>query len=97
MKVDIDKGAKDGKRYTFQGESDEAPGVESGDVIVEIMIEKHKKFLRKGADLVYSADISLLEALTGFELVINHLDGRSIIITSKKGEIIKPGNVKCLF
>ena len=40
------------------------------------------------------ADISLLEALTGFQLLITHLDGRKVLINSKKGEIIKPGMMK---
>jgi len=90
LQVDIDKGAPEGKRYVFAGESDEVPGVEAGDVIVEILVEKHKKFIRKGADLVYTADISLLEALTGFQLVIEHLDGRKVLIKPRSGEIIKP-------
>jgi DnaJ-class molecular chaperone len=94
LKVDIDKGAADGKRYTFQGESDEAPGIDPGDVIVEIAIEKHDKFLRKGADLVYGANISLLEALTGFQLEVTHLDGRKIYINTQKGEIIRPNYLK---
>jgi len=94
LEVDIDKGAPDGKRYSFVGESDELPGVEPGDVIVEIQVEKHKKFVRKGADLIYSADISLLEALTGFELTIEHLDKRKIHVKSNPGQIIKPGVLK---
>jgi DnaJ family protein A protein 2 len=94
LEIDVDKGAPDGKRYVFPGESDEVPGSEAGDVVVEILIQKHKKFHRKGADLVYSADITLLEALTGFELLIEHLDGRKIIVKSKPGEIIKPGLLK---
>ena len=94
LEVDIDKGAPDGKRYTFAGESDEVPGVDPGDIIVEILVEKHKRFIRKGADLLYNVDISLLEALTGFELVIEHLDGRKIYVKTKQGEIIKPGVLK---
>jgi len=94
IKVLLDKGAPDGKRYTFEGESDEMPGYEPGDVIIEIKIKKHNLFQRTGADLTYTTDISLLEALTGFELLITHLDGRKVLIKSKKGEIIKPGVMK---
>jgi DnaJ family protein A protein 2 len=94
LEVEIDKGAPDGKRYVFAGESDEVPDIEPGDVIVELLIEKHKKFIRKGADLVYTAPISLLEALTGFEMIIEHLDGRKILIKNKEGDMIKPGELK---
>ena len=92
LEVEIEKGANDGKRYTFKGESDELPDVEPGDIIIEVMLEKHAKFIRKGADLVYNVDITLLEALTGFKIVVEHLDGRKVLISSKDGDIIKPGN-----
>ena len=94
LKISLDKGAPDGKRYTFEGESDEQPGYDPGDVIIEIKIKKHKIFERSGADLTMKAEISLLEALTGFQLSITHLDGRKVFIKSKKGEIIKPGMMK---
>ena len=94
LKILLDKGAPDGKRYTFEGESDEMPGYDPGDVIIEIRIKKHDVFERSGADLTMKADISLLEALTGFQLLITHLDGRKVLINSKKGEIIKPGMMK---
>ena len=94
IKILLDKGAPDGKRYVFEGESDEMPDYEPGDVVIEIHIKKHSKFERKGADLTYVADISLLEALTGFKLLIKHLDDREILISSKDKEIIKPGMIK---
>lgn len=94
LEVHIDKGAPDAKRYVFSGESDEFPEYEAGDVVVEIQVEKHKKFIRKGADIVYNADITLVEALCGFELLIEHLDKRKIVIKSKPGEVTKPGELK---
>jgi len=94
LEVALDKGVADGKRYTFQGESDEIPDVTPGDVIVEISVEKHAKFTRKGADLVYKAEISLLQALTGFEFVFEHLDKKKIKLSTKPGEVITPGKFK---
>ena len=96
LKILLDKGAPDGKKYVFKGESDEYPDVEPGDIVVEIEIMENKNFIRKGADLIYKCDISLLEALTGVQIVITHLDKRKIMIKSKKGEIIKPGVLKCV-
>ena len=94
MEVHLDKGVPDGHRYTFKGESDEVPDVDPGDVIVEINIEKHKKFTRKGPNLVYTTDITLIEALGGFEMMMEHLDKRNILIKTKPGEIIKPAELK---
>ena len=70
------------------------PDVETGDLIIEIFLKKHKDFIRKGADLVYKCEISLLEALTGVKIAITHLDGRRILIQSKPGEIIQPQTLK---
>jgi len=39
-------------------------------------------------------EITLIEALTGLDLVITHLDGRKIRIKNKAGEVIKPDDIK---
>jgi DnaJ family protein A protein 2 len=36
----------------------------------------------------------LVEALTGIEFVLTHLDGKKIKIKSKPGEVIKPDDIK---
>jgi len=58
------------------------------------MVEKHTKFLRKGADLVYTTEISLLEALTGYDLIVEHLDGKKLHVKNIAGDIVKPGVLK---
>ena len=92
--VDLDRGVPDGHRYKMACEGDEYPEIETGDLIVEIFLNKHKTFIRKGADLIYKCEISLLEALTGVKFAITHLDGRRILIQSKPGEIIQPQTLK---
>lgn len=52
--------------------------------------QEHKEFKRKGADLYIERKISLVEALCGFELSIEHLDGRKLLIKTSPGEIVKP-------
>lgn len=39
-------------------------------------------------------EITLIEALTGVNFVITHLDGRKIRIQNKAGEVIKPDDIK---
>ena len=92
--VDLERGVPDGHRYKMACEGDEYPEVETGDLIIEIFLQKHKDFIRKGADLLYKCEISLLEALTGVTLAITHLDGRRILIKSSPGEIIQPQTLK---
>jgi len=38
-------------------------------------------------------EISLIEALTGLDFVLVHLDGRKIRIHNKPGEVIKPDSL----
>merc|ERR1719215_760270 len=35
-------------------------------------------------------DITLAEALTGFRIVVPHLDGRKLVIRSQPGEVLQP-------
>merc|ERR1711998_190783 len=48
------------------------------------------KFKRKGADLFIEMDISLVEALCGFQTEITHLDGRKLLIKTAPGDIVRP-------
>jgi len=68
----------------------------AGDLHVRIKIKEHKVFTRKGADLFLEKKISLLEALTGFNFALKHLDGESITIASNPGEIISSGATKTI-
>ena len=90
MTIEIDKGAPNGEKYVKHGEGDETPDAEAGDIIVVVKEKKHKTFHRKGADLFMEKEIPLLEALTGLDFVLTHLDGRKIRIQNKAGEVIKP-------
>jgi DnaJ family protein A protein 2 len=90
LTVEIDKGAPNGDKYIKHGEGDEIPEAEPGDVVVVIQEKKHKLFRRKGADLFMEKEITLIEALTGLDFVLTHLDGRKIRIRNTPGEVIKP-------
>jgi DnaJ family protein A protein 2 len=60
----------------------------AGDVVFIVEIEKHSVYERKGADLFYKKKISLLEALTGFSLQLEHLDKTKFTVATAPGEII---------
>ena len=75
LEVQIDKGAPDQEKYVFHGEADEYPGIEAGDVIIVVQEQAHDTFKRKGADLLLEKEITLLEALTGVDFVLNHISG----------------------
>ena len=79
----IDKGSPNNCQYTFHGEADQYPGAEPGDVVIVVQEQPHKKFKRKGADLLMEQKITLAEALTGVDFVLTHLDGSKIRIKKR--------------
>lgn len=93
----IEQGMEDNHEIKFHGEApSNNPRIEAGDLIVTIHCMKHPRFKRKGFDLVTTQKIGICEALCGFNLTIKQLDGRLLHLQSKPGEVIKPGQVKCL-
>jgi len=93
IECQVDKGAPHGEKYIFHGESDEYPGTEAGDVIIIVNEQPHKTFKRKGADLVMEKEITLLEALTGCDFVVDFLDGSKFRVQTKRGQVIKPNSL----
>jgi DnaJ homolog subfamily A member 2 len=91
MEVHIDKGMRGGQTITFHGESDQAPGVTSGDVIIEISEKPHSRFRRQGNDLYTEYEVDLLTALAGGQFAIRHLDDRALVVNIAPGEVIKHG------
>ena len=65
IKLNLDKGIPDGNEYKFVGKENEHDKKPADDLIVQIKIENNENFKRKGADLFYKCEISLLEAFTG--------------------------------
>jgi len=96
LEVFVSKGMKNGEKITFSGEADEAPDTIPGDVIVVLQQQEHPYFRREGMNLFYKKTITLLEALTSFSFNITHLDGRSLLVKSEEGSVVKPGDFKCI-
>lgn len=57
---------------------------------------EHPSLKRDGSNLFHKRSITLLEALTGFQFYLPHLDGRVLLVKSEPGCVVKPGDVKCL-
>jgi DnaJ family protein A protein 2 len=93
LEVHIDKGMKSGQQIRFNGESDQAPGVIPGDVVIAVEEKAHPRFQRKGDDLYCEAEIDLLTALGGGEFAIEHLDERTLHVMIVPGEVIKPSKL----
>lgn len=96
LEVHIDKGMLDNQKITFSGEGDQEPGLEPGDIIIVLEEKEHPLYKRSGNDLILRMNIDLVEALCGFQKVIRTLDDRDLVITVIPGDVIKPGDVKCV-
>ncbi|XP_020618047.1 dnaJ homolog subfamily A member 1-like [Orbicella faveolata] len=96
LEVYIDKGMKDGQKITFTSEGDQEPGIEPGDIIIILDEKQHPVYRRSDLDLHTNMEIELTEALCGFQKTIEMLDKRQLVITSHPGEIIRPGEMKCV-
>ena len=91
LELHIDKGMKGGQTITFRGESDQAPGMTSGDVVIVLEEKPHERFKRQENDLFVEQEVDLLTALAGGQFSIKHLDDRVLLVHIHPGEIIKTG------
>lgn len=93
VEVAIEKGTPDEHLVTLNGEGNELPGADAGDLIIKVNIKKHKYFKRVGADLWMDKTITLKQALLGFTFTVRTLDGSDLTISSTKGEVISHGQI----
>ncbi|KAH9951426.1 hypothetical protein B0H21DRAFT_281549 [Amylocystis lapponica] len=96
LEVHIDKGMKGGQTINFRGESDQAPGVAPGDVIIVIEEKQHERFKRQENDLFYEQEVDLLTALGGGHFAIKHLDERALVVNIAPGDVIKHDELKVI-
>jgi DnaJ-class molecular chaperone len=64
---------------------------QKGPVNIQIHVTKNDIFIRDGINLIYNKTISLKDALCGFTIEINHLNGKKFALNnSSNPSIIKP-------
>jgi len=103
LEIPVDKGSKWGDKIMIYGEGEEEPGLPAGDVVI-VLKEKHSADLPALAnwqrvnkdDLLLNREISLLEALTGFEIQVQHIDGRILKVKAPSNTVTKPGDIHVL-
>lgn len=78
LAVEVKKGWKAGTKITFKEEGDERPGIIPADLVFVIAEKDHARFKREGNNLVYTANISLRDALTGGTVEVLTLDNRTL-------------------
>ncbi|CAF1073172.1 unnamed protein product [Rotaria sp. Silwood1] len=96
LDIVISPGSKHEQQLRFPGESDQAPNMEPGDVIIVLQQEPHALFERSGDNLIMKHKIKLIESLCGFQIVVTHLDGRKIVIQHPPNDPIAPDTYRCV-
>ena len=88
--------SREGDRIVLEGEADQEPDQQPGDIVFILEEIEHPTFRRAVADLTAPLEITLAESLCGFSrVVVKHLDGRGISINHQqpKGGVLKPSQV----
>ena len=88
--LEVEPGMPEGHEVVFEGEADESPDWDAGDIVLRVRSKKESGgFRRKEASLYWRETIGVGEALLGFERNITHLDGR--VLTIRQRDVTQPG------
>jgi len=80
IKIDCPNDLCNGSRANISGHGNEEPDGITGDLEVQFLEKAHPYITRCKNHLLYKHDITLIEALCGFNLDFKHLDGRVLNI-----------------
>ncbi|XP_026859314.1 dnaJ homolog subfamily B member 13 [Electrophorus electricus] len=80
LTITVKPGWNEGMHITFPKEGDQGPNNIPADIIFTVRHKPHPWFTRQNNNLVYTANISLEQALTGFSVEVVTLDGRLLNI-----------------
>lgn len=83
-KVIVPRGAPDEHLIFFKGSGNQNLETKPADMIVRVHVLDHDVFERDGDDLIIAVNISLKEALLGFNRTIKHLNSTPINIVHKE-------------
>ena len=95
LTIQIKPGWKEGTKITFEKEGDQSPGKIPADIVFTIRDKPHSVFKRDGANLSFTAKLTLRDALCGTRVTIPTLEGPKVYLDYSK-EIIRPQIVKRL-
>jgi len=95
LTIEIKPGWKAGTKITFPREGDQSPSTIPADIVFIIKDKVHPVFKRDGSDLLYTAKISLKDALCGTTITVPTLDPTRVR-KLQLNEVIKPTTEKRL-
>ncbi|KAJ8072515.1 DnaJ- protein scj1 [Marasmius tenuissimus] len=91
--LEVTPGMPEGHEVVFEGEGDESPDWEAGDVVLRVRSKRGRGgWRRKESSLYWKETIGIDEALLGFDRNLTHLDGHVVRLV-RKG-VTQPGYVQ---
>jgi len=94
LEIYIPPGTCDGDKKVMEDEGHELPGMPAGDVVIIFKIKPHRVFKRMGADLAMVKELTLVEALCGYDFHVKSLtQGDWLRVKSEPGSTIQHGDV----
>ncbi len=75
FKMKIPAGIDDGVAIRLKGYGEAIPNGEDGDLLVEVRVKPHKKFIREGDLILSSETISMVDAALGTSIDVETVDG----------------------
>lgn len=97
LEFDVPKGSENTGSTMLPGQSDEVPGLRTGDVVLNwhlLPTDSETRFHREGNDLYTKVSIPLVDALCGFKKgkFVQTLDKRWLSVDIPSGKVIRPGD-----
>ncbi len=92
--VDIRSGIDNNEIIILRNRGNMISDTNIGDVKLFIKVINNTPFTRDGLDLLLTKEITLKEALIGFNFDFKHLSGKTYTINNKPGKVVTPDFVK---
>ncbi|XP_066260670.1 dnaJ homolog shv [Euwallacea similis] len=84
LEMEVEPGMIDGQETKFTAEGEPHLDGEPGNLVLKIKTQPHPIFERRGDDLYTNITITLQDALVGFTIELQHLDGHMVSVTRDK-------------
>ena len=92
--IPIPKGIDDGELIVLKEKGNALREECKGDIKIFVKIINDTEFIRQGLDLVLEKNITLKEALCGFDFELKYITGKVYTITNHSGSIVESGYKK---
>ena len=82
-----------GQSFVYKGGGNEIHAGQTGDLLIEVVINRHENFGVIGSDLIYEPKISILDMVLGCKIKIPHFEGSIVVDIPERSEIGRNFNV----